>query len=553
MIDTGIYHPFNFVDSKDKISIDTILKVESLSYLINGDSDISQTLEIKDFETDAVVYTATEQSFDFGDNTIKVFEVEFTPSANKTYYIQITSGTFELFSHCLIEYDCGVQIYSTHDCGNQYYDWDNLSGSLKTYLFAASEITPVFKKDSSVIITEKGSITQYSNFQQRHRIEFIAPSTMLRFLEGLQLNSQVMLETALGLKDIVNLEIENEEQGNTLYSKFVLSFVFKSTLNENDACCVDVNIDDIQNENPGSTECGDFTAEITESSGTLTVTLTNAPVGTALYKWYRDNVYLSNATSITVEGAGNYRVDVTVEGCRATASWFKDDVCRLFQIQVTKTGNEINATASNIPEGETVLWSVEFEGVSVSSTIPYTALASGIYYIRATAGECSQIKGVNVILEDDDCDFTIDITDNTTTLEADTDAGTPTYLWELETGTGRTTIGSTAEITPTGKGIYWLTITNGGCSKETYLYKEPLTESVVYLNSKATGTTFAVGEIDLSAIVSPATELEVYVNGVMNPYISTTPTTIGFYTINASNEIQIFQAITNGTIKVIKK
>lgn len=554
MIESGIYHPFNFVSKISDIKQDLIYKAPVLDAIINGDYT---SITLHKYSDNSEVANFQKQTYVFNNIDIYYFRVYFSGlEAGVQYYLKITNTvgivTAIEYSESLIEHSCNtLQLFTSHDCYNQYYDWQNIS--IGVYLNNWKEIEPEVKKDSSVIITDKGSITQHSNLQLRNRIEFIGLSTEIRFLEAITLNSKNEIVTIQGKQEIVNIEVEGEQIGTTEYSKYIISFVYKDTLNENDACCLDVNIDDIQNENPGSVECGDFTAEITENSGTLTVTLTSAPIGTALYKWYRDNVYLSNATSITVEGAGNYRVDVTIEGCRATASWFKDDVCRLFQIQVTKTNNDINATASNIPEGESVIWSVEFGGISVSSSLPYTALASGIYYVRATAGECSQIKGINVILEDDDCDFTIDITDNTTTLEADTNAGTPSYLWELETGAGRTTIGSTTEITPTGKGIYWLTITNGGCSKETYLYKEPLTESVVYLNSKATGTTFAVGEIDLSAIVSPATELEVYINGVMNPYISTTPTTIGFYTINASNEIQIFQTITNGTIKIIKK
>lgn len=553
MVNTGIYHPFLFVDKRSEIKKDCILKVSTFYCILTGDIT---TIQVIDINTGLVHndYTVTTSTYDFNGTEIQS-HLLFIEPGNSQYYVRIGNGITYKYSHCLIERaTCGGVLYSSHSCNNQYYNWgDNEGTELFITLEMMGEITPIIKKDSSVIVTEQGSITNYTNFQQRQRVEFIAPTTYIRMLESITMNDTNKIHTQWGEKEIVNIEIESEEIGGTINARFTLSFVFKETLQENDACCIDINIDDIQNnENPDSGICEGFTAAIENTDDVLTVVLTNQPEGTISYRWYRDNVFISNAEFIEISSHGNYRVDVLISGCRASASYFKDNVCRLFQIQVTKTLNTINATASNIPDGETVLWSVEYEGVSVSSTLPYTALASGIYYVRATAGKCSQIKGVNVVLEDDDCDFTISITDNGNTLSAVTDANSPVYLWEFENGDGRISIGTGSEVSLSGKGIYWLSITNGGCEKNTYIYKEPSSENIIYTNAMANGTEFTILDIDLLSITNPAVELVFLVNNVPQIYSSATPTLPNTYTITNAGKVKIYGSITNGTIKMTK-
>ena len=78
-----------------------------------------------------------------------------------------------------------------------------------------------------------------------------------------------------------------------------------------------------------------------------------------------------------------------------------------FQLELTKTLKSINGTVSNVPDGETESYSVVLNGVEVATSLPYTALEDGIYYVYATAGECNKVKGISVTLEDNDCDYII--------------------------------------------------------------------------------------------------------------------------------------------------
>jgi hypothetical protein len=331
-----------------------------------------------------------------------------------------------------------------------------------------------------------------------------------------------------------------------------MTFEFYDTITDGNTCCEGISIDEILSPEAPSGSCIGFSVEISETSDVLSVVITGAISFTQTYKWYRNNVFLSSASTISVVGAGNYRVDVTDSGCKASASWFKDNVCALFQIQTTKVLNEINATASNVPDGETVSWSVVFEGSEVATALPYECLASGIYYIYGTAGDCQKAAGIFVQLLDDDCAFSVDITEDGNTLTADTDAADPTYLWELETASGRTEIGSTESITAVGSGIYWLTVTNGECSNDSYIYKEPGTTQMIWVGTKISGTETPVIEIDVDSVTNPAFELEVSVNGVLQTYVSPTPLTAGQYGIS-SGKITFGSTLTNATIKVIKR
>jgi hypothetical protein len=376
----------------------------------------------------------------------------------------------------------------------------------------------------------------------------VAPIGFEKFLNALLVNDTNQIES----KAIKNASIEVTEQADGVYGLFTLSFQYDNIFADAKGCCDVINIDNILNpEIPSGGEiCALFTAEVVNTAGTLSATLTNAPVGTATYKWYRNGIFLTTASTVAVTTPGNYRVDVKVSVCSVSASYFLDNPCNLFDLTLTNVNNEINGTVSNIPPGETVSYSVVRNGIEVATALPYTALESGIYYVYATAGDCEKVRGIFVDLVDSDCDYTLSITDNGTELEAVTDAGTPVYQWEFEDGTGRTVLGSTVTIPVNAKGIYWLTVTNGGCSKETYLYTEPLAETGIFLRTGGTGTTFSILGINLLNITNFAAEIKVTVNGVVFSYVAGTPTLPNTYGVNVTGQILVPFSLSNPTIVI---
>ena len=551
MLNAGIYHPFNFISRLSDLDTRIIYKTPYLNFILTGNfADV----RIINFDTGATAAaTVTSASWDLNGITLDATKVQFSPSAGQRYYLYVDYN----YSDCIIEYgSCVTEILTYHDCSNHYYDWENDSFAIQILMSEASELTPVFESEEKIIITDKGANKRTINQSRKQRIQYLAPTGHINILNGLKINSYVALNTPLGYRELKNIEVESAEQDNGRYSIFTVTFEEKDILTDGSSCCEVINIDDILSPDivSGGAECDMFSVAIDNTANVLSVILTDPPVGTVTYKWYKNGVYLSAATTIAIESHGDYRVDVRVSTCRATASYFKDNPCSIYQIDVTKVGNEINATVSNEPDMETTTYSVVLNGVEVATSVPYTALEDGTYYIYATAGECLKSKGIIVILEDTDCDFTIDIIDNTTTLDADTDAGTPAYLWELETSTGRATIGTAATINKSGKGIYWLSITNGTCTKETYIYDEPSVISGYCVLARSTGYEFTVYGVNMLEVLDYVNDYLVTVNGVTSTYVSGTPTLANTYSIKADGKIIFAAAFSlSNSLIVIKK
>lgn len=547
MIESGIYNGFTFVESFDKIDTTVIYQTPLLNCIITG--DYSAVL-VKNYDTGATVHSAVRTEWQLKGQTLVSHRINYSLSLGQRLYIEIDGFSF---SDHVIEYGiCDlIQIFTANDCNNQFNGWESDSAALIYLMNNASQITPEFEEEEKIIINEKGQQKKTTRLIQKHRVEFYGPSNWVKFLNSLKINSYVAINSNAGLQKIYNISVEANEQDGGRYSIFVLKFEYKNTLTSGSSCCEDINIDDIISpENPGTFDCGDFSVLIEESAGTLTPNFTNLPTGVLTYKWYLNNVFISSAPSILVTTPGNYRLDARVGNCRTSGSYFKDNPCSVFDITLTKVNNDINATASNVPIGETVSYEVVLNGVTVATGLPYTALASGIYYVYATAGECKKVKGVYVKLEGTDCAFTIDIIENASTLEADTDAGTPVYLWEIETGSGRNTIGTANEVNKVGKGIYWLTVTNGSCSKSDYVYLEP-TAGVVCILNRSNGTEFIVTDINLLSVTNPASQLTVFINGVNQVYVSGTPGAPNQYGIKNDGKLLVFGTLTNATIKII--
>jgi hypothetical protein len=544
-MEVGIYNGFNFVASKKEVDTNVTYKSILLSCVITGNYT---NVKLVNYDTNVVIHTFTQYTHEIAGETIKSFLGNVFIPTNARAVIVINDQYYS--DHILLGNNpCGAVTFRTkNDCNNQYFKWEDLDGYLLARTENGSQLTPLVESEDVIIINEKGQKSKTTRLIQRHRIEFVAPSNWVKFYESFKLNSETEILNGDTFFKIINTQVEAQET-DAGYSKFILSYEYADTITSGNSCCADINIDDIDSpDTPSGEGCSDFTIEINESSGNLTVALTDPPSGTPTYKWYRDNVYLSNATNISINGAGNYRVDVRVGECSKTASYFQDNVCNLFQLDLTNVNNEINATTSNIPTGETVSYDVIFEGSSVSNTLPYEADTSGIYYVEATAGPCKRIRGIFVNVQDNDCSFDLDIIDNGLTLEADTDAATPTYLWELETESGKITIGAAATVNKQGKGIYWLTVTSGSCSKQVYKFFEAVPGIIVVMN-RANGTDHIVTDLQLT-IADIQTKLQVYVNGVLQTYVIT-PVAANQYGFTIDGKLRTFSSLVNATIKII--
>lgn len=538
----GIYHPFTWNRNVADIDTETIYKLPVLDVVLTGDIT---SIKLVNAETLAeITPTTTSFTYTLRGQTIKCTRVLQTIGllTGNYFYLNVDD---EYYSDLITASDCTLQFTTLNSCSNQYFDWDSFAFALNFYLPDPIDLVPLIETESETIITEFGQKEKTIRIDKKYRKQFVAPVGYIQLLNSLKLNDSVVLET----RNIINIEIESEEQEGGRYSLFTLTYQYADELQDGSTCCDIIDIDDIisPDNGGGGEDCTGYSAAISYDGTDLTVVLTSPPVGTALYKWYRNGIYISAATSLTTGQSGDYRVEVTIGNCTAVSNYFIDDECSSMLLELTKTLNTINGSVSNIPDGETVSYSVVLNGVEVATSLPYEALASGIYYVYATAGDCEKVKGVSVVLESDDCDYTLSINQNGNTLESVTTALTPSYQWEIETGDGRSNLGTGSTQLITLKGIYWLTITQGGCSKTVYKYFEPLVTSGVFARYGGTGTAFTVLGINLLNIINYAGEIKVTVNGVVFNYTAGVPLA-NQYTVNVSGQLVVQNVLTNPSI-----
>ena len=545
--DFGVYHPFTLHKSKEKIRSQALYKMPDSIFILRGTVTGTKTDVLTGTSTPLNVSTST-WAVNGIDYTATLIEATGMTIGRRYYLTLIVDGTtfYTDLIECVSE-DCLTRLLLVNDCNNINWDWNGALGYPVVPISEIQQNTPETTTEFETIITAQGEQKELKRQVQRQRFWFVAPKAYSNVLNGAKACSDVYFGGIL----IKNFDFV-EEDVDDFMSSFTISFEYINEQQGND-CCDDIDLDDIANPENGGTggDCEGFTIEIVNTDDTLSVTLTDPPpTGTPTYKWYRNNLLISTATTIDIVQPGNYKVEVIQAGCKVTTTYFKDDVCGAMSLRVYSVGNFVNGDLSNIPDGCTPTTSVILNGVEVATSLPFEVSETGTYFVKVTACNCIKSGGVFInYSEESNCDFTVDINQTGSLLEADTDATTPTYLWELETSAGRSTIGTSASVTAATKGIYWLTVTEGTCSKETYIYLEPLASQGVFVRYGGTGTAFTILGINLLGIVDHAGTIKVTVNGVVFSYTAGAPST-NQYSVNITGQITVQSSLTNPTIIV---
>jgi len=528
----GIYHPFTFVYTRKEVDSRTIFKTPLLDVIFSG----VDTVAFINYDTNASApATITSHNWDIDGNSYKSVRVTANLETGKRYCIKIGSTHYSE----LIEYvssDCVQRIETKNSCSNQYHDWDNDASTLELIL-NESQILPSDPQTETISIIGPYGETRKSISQSvTERLQYLGIAGFNQFFNSLKVNDYNTIDTGIGSKDIRNIEVSGSEQDNGRYSVFEVRFEFADISQSASSCCDIINIDDILNpENPDNNqiECVDFTASIVDTDGTLSVTLTDAPLGTPSYKWYRNGVLISTGTTATVTSSGEYNVLVQIGVCRVNSLYVVDNECDDFSLVLSLVGNELNGVVSNVPDGETETYSIKTGGVEVATALPYTALISGTYWVTVEAGECKKVKGIYITVSEIDCDFTISITSSGNTLTAVTDAPTPSYEWLIDRGggEGKQALGTASTQTRSGEGVYFLKITNGTCSKEDYVFFASSDKDVYCIIRNAIGFEFVVYGINL--LTTSPTDLEITIDGLNVTYTASTPTLASEWSYNS--------------------
>jgi hypothetical protein len=545
--DFGLYHYFTLHKSKEKIRSQALYKMPDSIFILRGEvtgtktnvnTGVTTSLNVSRtaWDINGIEHVATfieASGMTLGDSYYLTLDID-----GDTYYTDLIQAVGE---------GCTSRLLIINDCNNINWNWTGEIGYPVIPIQEIQQNSPETTTEFETIITEQGEKKELKRQIQRQRFWFVAPKAYSNALNGAKAASDVYFEGTL----IKNFDFV-EEQVDEFNSSFTISFEYINEQTGND-CCDDIDLDTILNPDNGGGggDCEGFEIGIVNTDDTLSVTLTDPPpTGTATYKWYRNNLLISTASTISIVQPGNYKVEVIKDGCKRSTTYFKDDVCGLMSLRVYAVGNFVNGDLSNVPDGCTPEISVILNGVEVGTSLPYEVEETGTYFVKVTACNCVKSGGVFVnFSEESNCDFTLDINQTGNLLEADTDATSPTYLWELETSAGRTTIGTASSITASTRGIYWLTVTEGACSKETYLYLEPLASRGVFVRQGGTGTAFSILGINLLGITDYAGTIRVTINGAMFTYVSGTPG-INQYTINITGQIVVLTSLSNPTIVV---
>jgi hypothetical protein len=545
MINLGTYHYFRWYKTIDEIESGLISHITQFDIILTG----TPTVTVVNASTGATVTaTVTTASWEFNGVDIESTRVTMNLTDGVTYYLVI-DGLY--YSNLFKKDICTVLLETSNSCANIYHNWDGDSPMFVS-LYEAIQLEPEYTEENVSIIGIYGEVRKTTKQKVRHRYKFVGGMGMVNMLNGIKNNDT----NAISGVAIKNIEYELEESESGDYATYTLSFELNEIFETASSCCEIINIDTILSPENESGTCTGFEVNITESSGTYTANLVSPPTGTPVYRWFLNGVYLSGGATISTAQTGDFRVDVKIGDCKASGYYFTDDPCKSFGIELYATGSEINGDLINLPTGETATYEIKLNNTVVGTALPYEATETGTYYVYVTTESCNKSRGIYVKVDtEEDCGYTLDITEDGNVLEADTDAVSPTYLWELETKDGKVTIGTGATVTMTGKGIYWLTVSAGECSKQTYIYKEPSSDNVVCVLARSNGYQFDVYEINLLDITNPALELDVFINGVRAVYVASAPSGANQYSINGTGKLITNSALplSNATIVIKKK
>lgn len=545
----GLYHPFEF-DFLSNIKENIILQAPVLNFVLTG----AGSVEMINFNTGASVgITTSNHSWDINEKSFSSIRVSANIPTTGRYVFKVDG----FYYSPIIEYSqCNILQFETKAlCSNQYHDWDNDSLALTILLVEGQFLQPEINTSSITIVTQEGEKQKSVSQNIVNRIQYLGGNGYISLLNSMKLNEDTFLNTGAGLKQIKNIAIDASEQAEGRYSLFTIKYEFSDDISSANSCCDILDIDDIINpENPNGDDpnCTGFSVTISKSGDTLTATTSNEPIlGSLIYRWYKNGTLLSTSSTANATESGEYRVDVTKSGCRASAIYLIPNECQDFTLEVSKINNEIFGSVSNVPEGETATYSIKLNGTQVATSLPYEATVDGIYYIEVTAGECKKVKAVSIKLVDEDCDFTLSIDSDTSgILEAVTDAATPIYKWELDNGTSKVEIGNLVTQQIQGAGIYFLTITNGLCEKTVYFVKLPTDKEINTILHRVSGTEFNVLGIDME---TNRENINVFVNGSRYEF-SASPTSPIQWGVNITGKLIVSpsHALTNATIRVTK-
>lgn len=222
-------------------------------------------------------------------------------------------------------------------------------------------------------------------------------------------------------------------------------------------CCEPIAAEDVECEagpGQGGADCTGFDVNVVVSGLVLTYTLSNEPTSGSLNQtWFKNGVPIGTGSSVTMGAFGEYRVQVSKSNCVANDSHTYLDPCAGWTVKPSANGGIITAMTSGNTSG--VTYEVyDDSSTLLSSALPYTVAADGIYTLKASMGDCEKDFSLNIATNSGDHTAAINKSGMELTGVSTGCMGTLTHRWEFDEGNGLSVMGSNISVTATKNGLY---------------------------------------------------------------------------------------------------
>lgn len=213
-------------------------------------------------------------------------------------------------------------------------------------------------------------------------------------------------------------------------------------------------------------------ASISESGGVLTGSVTGCTQPISLEYWTFTDIndvtnFVEYGNTTTLTDSGTYTYHVQCGSCTDTADYIYNSPCS-GAVTIVENGDELQA---NVTGCGTNTISYEWEYSSngsppwtfVSNAQSITPNNSGFYRVTINCSDCTDTDTYEF------CDVNVFITENNDILIANVTGcgGTPTYVWERDTGGGNwVQVGTNQTYAPSASGDYRVTVTCDGCNAQ---------------------------------------------------------------------------------------
>jgi len=261
---------------------------------------------------------------------------------------------------------------------------------------------------------------------------------------------------------------------------------------------------------------------------TINTTFTASPVGT--YQWFRNGAIEEGSTGQTyiANAAGEYSVEVTVNGCKASSASTTINVIPLPEISIATTdaiewceGEAISVLLNANPsDAEAYRWykdDVEIDGATSST---FSANSTGTYRVEAAVNGCFNSSNGITISTKPLPNTTITTIDKTSWCEGESimvrlaaePASAEAYQWYLNGEAVVDSIGQT--FTSVAAGSYSVEVTKNGCKATSEATTITVNELPIATITTSDKTTWCANEqIITHLIASQADTYQWYLNG----------------------------------------